>query len=71
MAFTLPPDTLKNSSALAFAEEDIIAATHYLETLSQLFPFKVLSNLARFSGSMPAIISLWPSLHASNNLPHR
>ncbi|EKZ6370752.1 TPA: CRISPR-associated helicase/endonuclease Cas3 [Klebsiella aerogenes] len=35
----IPPDTLKNSSALAFAEEDIIAATHYLETLSQLFPF--------------------------------
>ncbi len=35
----VPPDTLKNSSALAFSHEDITAATHYLETLSQLFPF--------------------------------
>lgn len=35
----IPPDTLQNSSALAFTDEDIIAATHYLETLSQLFPF--------------------------------
>ncbi|EBB6669677.1 CRISPR-associated helicase Cas3' [Salmonella enterica] len=35
----IPPDTLKNSSALAFADEDIVAATHYLEALSRLFPF--------------------------------
>ncbi|MDU7346299.1 MAG: CRISPR-associated helicase Cas3' [Klebsiella grimontii] len=35
----IPPDTLNNSSSLAFAEEDIVAATYYLETLSQLFPF--------------------------------
>lgn len=35
----IPPDTLKNGSPLAFNEEDITAARHYLETLSQLFPF--------------------------------
>jgi hypothetical protein len=39
-----PPDTLKNSSALAFSHEDITAATHYLETLSQLFPLRYLRN---------------------------
>lgn len=34
----IPPNTLKNSSSLAFCDEDIAAATHYLETLSELFP---------------------------------
>ncbi|GLR08692.1 CRISPR-associated helicase/endonuclease Cas3 [Mixta theicola] len=35
----IPPDTLKNSSPLAFDGDDIVAAKNYLETLSQLFPF--------------------------------
>ncbi|EBU3149942.1 CRISPR-associated helicase Cas3' [Salmonella enterica] len=35
----IPPDTMKNRSSLAFTDEDIVAATHYLEALSELFPF--------------------------------
>ncbi|EDX3113893.1 CRISPR-associated helicase Cas3' [Salmonella enterica subsp. enterica serovar Mississippi] len=35
----IPPDTMKNISSLAFTDEDIVAATHYLEALSELFPF--------------------------------
>ncbi|ELY3177901.1 CRISPR-associated helicase Cas3' [Salmonella enterica] len=35
----IPPDTMKNRSSLAFTDEDIGAATHYLEALSELFPF--------------------------------
>lgn len=35
----IPPDHLKNSSSLAFSDEDFAAAAHFLETLSQLFPF--------------------------------
>jgi CRISPR-associated endonuclease/helicase Cas3 len=37
----IPPDTLKNSSALAFNNEDIAAAAHYLEALNQLFSFNL------------------------------
>ena len=37
----IPPETMKNRSSLAFADEDIVAATHYLEALSQLFPFTI------------------------------
>ncbi|MCO4160162.1 CRISPR-associated helicase Cas3' [Citrobacter amalonaticus] len=35
----IPPNALQNNSSLAFDDEDIAAATHYLETLSLLFPF--------------------------------
>lgn len=37
----IPPDTLKNSSALAFDDSDIMAARHYLEDLGKLFPFQL------------------------------
>jgi len=37
----IPPDTLKNSSSLAFAEDDITAAEHFLEDLTLLFPFQL------------------------------
>lgn len=37
----IPPDTLKNSSSLAFDDEDIIAASHYINDSAKLFPFQL------------------------------
>ncbi len=37
----IPPNTLKNGSSLAFTDEDIVAAGHYIEDLIKLFPFQL------------------------------
>ena len=46
----IPPDSLKNNSALAFDREDIAAAAHYLQALNQLFVFDLPQEWQKTAG---------------------